>query len=43
MNFADLGLSEELQQAVADAFAAAGFTAPDMFVVRAAAGAARLA
>ena len=32
-----------VQQAVADAFAAAGFTAPDMFVVRAAAGAARLA
>jgi len=31
-----------VQQAVADAFAAAGFTAPDMFVVRAAAGAARL-
>lgn len=32
-----------VQQAVADAFAAAGYTAPDMFVVRAAAGAARLA
>jgi galactokinase len=32
-----------VQQAVADAFAAAGFTAPDMFVVRAAAGATRLA
>ncbi|MET0956200.1 MAG: galactokinase [Cryobacterium sp.] len=32
-----------VQQAVAAAFAAAGYTAPDMFVVRAAAGAARLA
>jgi galactokinase len=32
-----------VQQAVAEAFTAAGFTAPDMFVVRAAAGAARLA
>jgi galactokinase len=32
-----------VQQAVADAFVAAGFTAPDMFVVRAAAGATRLA
>jgi galactokinase len=32
-----------VQQAVAEAFAAAGFTAPDMFVVRAAAGAGRLA
>jgi galactokinase len=31
-----------VQQAVAEAFTAAGFTAPDMFVVRAAAGAARL-
>jgi galactokinase len=31
-----------VQQAVAEAFAAAGFTAPDMFVVRAAAGATRL-
>jgi len=31
-----------VQQAVAEAFAAAGYTAPDMFVVRAAAGAARL-
>ncbi|MGY4857940.1 galactokinase [Cryobacterium sp. AP23] len=31
-----------VQQAVADAFATAGYTAPDMFVVRAAAGAARL-
>ncbi|WEO76654.1 galactokinase [Cryobacterium sp. SO2] len=31
-----------VQHAVADAFAAAGYTAPDMFVVRAAAGAARL-
>jgi len=31
-----------VQQAVSEAFAAAGFTAPDMFVVRAAAGAARL-
>ena len=32
-----------VQQAVASAFEAAGFTAPDMFVVRAAAGAGRLA
>ncbi|PXA68552.1 galactokinase [Cryobacterium arcticum] len=31
-----------VQEAVAEAFAAAGYTAPDMFVVRAAAGAARL-
>jgi galactokinase len=31
-----------VQQAVADAFAAAGYRAPDMFVVRAAAGAGRL-
>ncbi|TFC04863.1 galactokinase [Cryobacterium adonitolivorans] len=31
-----------VQQAVANAFASAGYTAPDMFVVRAAAGAARL-
>ncbi|MGO4783315.1 galactokinase [Cryobacterium sp. W22_MBD10_FK3] len=31
-----------VQQAVKEAFASAGFTAPDMFVVRAAAGAARL-
>ncbi|QYF72562.1 galactokinase [Cryobacterium sp. PAMC25264] len=31
-----------VQQAVSEAFTAAGFTAPDMFVVRAAAGAARL-
>ncbi|ANP73784.1 galactokinase [Cryobacterium arcticum] len=31
-----------VQHAVSEAFAAAGFTAPDMFVVRAAAGAARL-
>jgi galactokinase len=32
-----------VQQAVTEAFAAAGFTAPDLFVVRAAAGAGRLA